>query len=1301
MAPRKRFLRLILAVAVAGVSTAAFAQLDSSCMVSAFNRTAPVQADGVWVLPNVPAGLGPVRVRATCVQNGFVRFGASAFLTVPPNGTVKVEDIQFQGPPPVPSSLSLVSPQPVLSAIGQTVQLSAFVTYSDGSTTDATAADKGTDYRSSNPAIASVDANGLVTAHASGVVVVSAADEGALGVIRLQVVTSGDSDGDGLPDDWELAHGLDPNNPVDALDDPDQDGLTTLAEYQGGTNPFHPDSDGDGLPDGREIELRTNPLLADTDGDGLRDGLEVRTGSDPLDPASFNLAAALQSLTVTPGQVRIVFNTVFGEASRQLKVTGQLIDGTSLDVTSRRYGTAYASSDLTIANFGPGDGRVFAGRNGEALITAAVGGFSGRANVAVETFSPRALSFLDLPGYPNAVALAGNYAFVAAGATGLQVVDVTNLQAPVLVASVDTPGNANDVRIVGSHAFVADGITGVVVVDVSDPLSPRIVGLESTAGPATDLVVADGKAYVADEAGLSIVQISDPAHPLFLGAISLPGRARGVDVTGNLAVVAASSAGIFTIDVTDPANPVIVGQTPTRPDGPSNAADVTIHERLAYVADGAPRVLGGVRIVDFRDAANPVVVGSSGDAYGLTSVAFDRGLVLASDYFFVNSVPIFGGDPGTVLLRSLVDFSRYNDDEGESLTVREGVVFLVASKCCTQREDNGATGGGALFIGRYAVSEEGDATPPTASLTAPQPGGTAGERTFLKLRAEAHDDGVVDSVQFLVNGQPVFTDYTSPYEYTLQVPTGSAPRITIGAVATDLAGNQGQAQEVEVAVTPNSQAPNVALLAPVAGQAVTEGTFLTVAAQANDDQGVVKVEFRVNGTLVASITTPPYRFTYQAPSGVSELVVTAVAYDNFGPSAPAGPVTVPVKPDTPPTAILLAPRDGAQVVEGTPVRIVAGASDDIGVRTVEILIDGVPRVILISPFQWEVPAPPAGETMRIQAVAEDTRFHRTPSSEITITSISDPLTTIHGRTVDAAGVPVAGARVEAGGSFVLSAGDGFFSLAGLSTTSGDLQLDASAVVDAFTLHSRVAEPIPPIPGEVIEVGNVEMTRDDPGTTVTGRVVDEAGTPLPGATVRIYDDQAVFTASTDPEGRFTVAGVPATQSFTVSATVTVAGTRLRGVIGGSPSGLEITDASDVVVYPMDELPDPGTTVTGTVLGSFTDQPVAGARVFVFTSFDAFPTRTGEDGTFSISGVPTADGYLFAAASAVIEGQLWKGGSVSVPGEPDGTTDLGSFYLTPGGIGQVLLPPGFLPLQRSIPWTARRFDAPVCRAALGGL
>jgi hypothetical protein len=68
-----------------------------------------------------------------------------------------------------------------------------------------------------------------------------------------------DWDGDGMPDDWEIAHGLDPNLDDSGLDS-DGDGLTNLEEYLRGTDPFNPDTDGDGILDGDEGK-------EDTDGD--------------------------------------------------------------------------------------------------------------------------------------------------------------------------------------------------------------------------------------------------------------------------------------------------------------------------------------------------------------------------------------------------------------------------------------------------------------------------------------------------------------------------------------------------------------------------------------------------------------------------------------------------------------------------------------------------------------------------------------------------------------------------------------------------------------------------------------------------------------------------------------------------------------------------------------------------------------------------------------------------------------------------------------------------------------------------
>ena len=60
-----------------------------------------------------------------------------------------------------------------------------------------------------------------------------------------------DWDGDGIPDDWEIAYGFDPLL-NDAHSDPDGDGLTNLEEYARETDPLNPDSDGDGILDGQE-----------------------------------------------------------------------------------------------------------------------------------------------------------------------------------------------------------------------------------------------------------------------------------------------------------------------------------------------------------------------------------------------------------------------------------------------------------------------------------------------------------------------------------------------------------------------------------------------------------------------------------------------------------------------------------------------------------------------------------------------------------------------------------------------------------------------------------------------------------------------------------------------------------------------------------------------------------------------------------------------------------------------------------------------------------------------------------------
>jgi hypothetical protein len=783
-------------------------ELDENCTVSILNRTTRVLPDGTWRIDNVPANFGRVRARFTCTRDGRSLSGQSEFFTIEENIVNGFNpDVEIGAAQPVPASLQVSAPDTLLTSTQRTTRLEVTALYADGRSEDRTDGSSGTNYTVSNAAIARVDADGRVTGLASGTVLISAMNEGALGMLRVQVVLSGDADGDGLADDVEVRLGLDPADPADALEDADGDGLASGTEVgQLGTDPINADTDADGINDGEEVvpgadNFITNPLVRDTDTDGIGDGLELDTQSDPTDPASFNLAQALTGLTVEPSLASLTVNAFTGLAEQQLAVQGILRDGASIDLSATGRGTNYTSDDLTVCNFGVPDGRIFAGQAGRCTIQIENNGFNTQAEITVQDFTPNGLAFLALPGYANNVDVANNIAYVAAGAAGLQVIDVSNPRNPRITAALDLPGNANDIRQANGLGYVAAGDSGLQIVELTNVNGLTLAGAVDTPGQAQDLAIAGNRIYVADGvAGLQIVDASDPANPQILGTADTPGTARGVATADGLVLIAdgSPSSALRVIDISDPTSPQIVGAV----DIPGDAKDLVVRQGIAYVA----AFTGGLQIVDFSTPSAPQIVGqipgSGAEGFIPRDLALEGNFILAAEQLFPNAVPFVAvDDPAAPLFRGILDFSPLGDYAGTGIAL-DGPFVYMTGEFFVVRNDNVSEGTTGLFVGQFRPFVDRGEQAPSVRITAPVSGETLIEESLLSIAIDAADDVAVATVELEVNGEIIATDATAPYSFRFQVPA-DITELDIEVRAIDFGNNVGRATPVRAAVIPD------------------------------------------------------------------------------------------------------------------------------------------------------------------------------------------------------------------------------------------------------------------------------------------------------------------------------------------------------------------------------------------------------------------------------------------------------------------------------------------------------------------
>ena len=314
--------------------------------------------------------------------------------------------------------------------------------------------------------------------------------------------------------------------------------------------------------------------------------------------------------------------------------------------------------------------------------------------------------------------------------------------------------------------------------------------------------------------------------------------------------------------------------------------------------------------------------------------------------------------------------------------------------------------------------EEEDNIPPSGNITYPPASATVSG--IIDIQVTAYDDHEVGYVDFIIDGSAASTDSIYPYEYswnTTEV-TEDAEHV-INVSITDWIGNTTALFPVSVYVDnveePDESSPSVVLAEPAANQ--TLSGIVSIVAIPSDDVGVNRVEFYHGNTLAGTVYSSPYDYEWDTTleEDDTQHIWFVKAYDTSENEAQTQPIAVYVDNDdnTPPSGFILYPYAG-QTLSGI-VEIQVSASDNIGIGSVEFIIDGVfAHIDFDDPFSYTWDTSPVSEDDEhvISITISDQSGNETDLPPIAVFVNNDPPTDDSTPPVVALLAPVSGQTVS-------------------------------------------------------------------------------------------------------------------------------------------------------------------------------------------------------------------------------------------------------------------------------------------------
>ncbi|MCK0506838.1 S8 family serine peptidase [Aromatoleum anaerobium] len=404
-------------------------------------------------------------------------------------------------------------------------------------------------------------------------------------------------------------------------------------------------------------------------------------------------------------------------------------------------------------------------------------------------------------------------------------------------------------------------------------------------------------------------------------------------------------------------------------DGNSNTTDVNGHgTKVAGTVAAATNNATGVAAVAGAAKIMPVRVSSSSGSGSLSAIASgltwaaDRGARVANLSFY-----------GVSTSSTIVSAAQYMKNKGGLVTVSAGNYGTETTFASTDTmiivsatDSNDAKTSWSSY-GNYV-----DLAAPGAGIWTTANGGGYGSVSGTSFSSPV-TAGVV-ALMMAVNP----TLGASQVQQLLQ-----STAKDLGAAGWDkyygygLVNAAAAVQAAKGSAPSDSTAPSVSVSSPTSGSTVKGLVAINVSAA--DNVGISRVDLLVNGSKLASDTTAPYGFSWDSTTVADgNATLTAYAYDavgNYASSSAAVKVANAASASTDtvvPTATISSPTNGANI--GSKVTVSASASDNVGVASLSLYIDGQLKSTVNGSslsYLWNT-RKESGGTHTVQVVAKDT-----------------------------------------------------------------------------------------------------------------------------------------------------------------------------------------------------------------------------------------------------------------------------------------------------------------------------------------